>query len=123
MHQLGSSYCIYFPATVWLHSVRREWRWVGSVHGLLFTTLCLPSFSPYTRLLGGKIMTQLVCDTSVIKGLIRNPANDDRRLGRRKPQLKVSKWSGRGTWDTGIFKSCVNVCRQYFAQLTWIRAG
>lgn len=35
----------------------------------------------------------------MIKGLMRNPTNDDKTVGRRKPQLKVSEWQVR---DLGI---------------------
>lgn len=44
-------------------------------------------------------MTPKVYGTHVIKGLMRNPTNDDKRLGRRKPQLKVSE---RQVRDLGL---------------------
>lgn len=44
-------------------------------------------------------MTPKVYGTQVIKGLMRNPTNDDKRRGRRKPQLKVSEWQVR---DLGL---------------------
>lgn len=44
-------------------------------------------------------MTPKVYGTQVIKGLMRNPTNDDKRLGRRNPQLKVSE---RQVRDLGL---------------------